>query len=72
MQLLSLEEDVGYDTEDNKRYYLLNDLELHKSEWTTIAYEADAIGRYLTAILKESNYPRKDYNAYEGPVATYA
>ena len=52
MELLVLEDEVGYDGEDHQRDALLDDLELHEVEGTTIVDEAEAVGWNLTAVLR--------------------
>ena len=46
------EEDKHHQGDD-----LLQDLELHQRERTTIALEANAVGRHLQAILEKGNTP---------------
>ena len=48
------EEDEHHQGDD-----LLQDLELHQREGTTIALEANAVGRHLQAILEKGNTPRQ-------------
>ena len=72
MQMGALEHDVGNDAEYGQRDALLNDLQLNEVKRTTVLDETKTVGRYLTAVFKESNAPRKDNNADEGPVAAGA
>ena len=44
--------------------------QLYEREGTAVALEANAIGGYLTTILKEGNAPRKDDDADQWPVVT--
>ena len=48
------EEDEHHQGDD-----LLQDLELHQREGTTIALEANAVGRHLQALLEKGNTPRQ-------------
>ena len=59
VQVGALEHDVGNDAEDGQRDALLNDLQLNEVEGTAILYEANAVGRHLTAVLKEGDAPRE-------------
>ena len=68
----ALEHDVGNDAEYGQRDALLYDLQLDEVEGTSIFYEADTIGRYLTAVFEEGDAPRENNNADEGPVAAGA
>lgn len=68
VQLLPLEENIGNDTEDDQRDYLLDHLELHQGERTAIVDKANTIGRYLTTIFKKSNSPREGDDANKGPM----
>lgn len=72
MELLPLEEDVCNDTEDNKRYDLLYNLQLHQRERTTVADESDTIGWYQKAVLDAGNCPREENYDIERPVGRYA
>jgi len=72
MQVSALEHDVGNDAEYSQRDTLLNDLQLNEVEGTSVFYEAQTIGRHLTAVLKEGDAPREDDDADEGPVAAGA
>ena len=68
VELLVLEEDVGNGGEDHQRDALLDDLELDKVERTAIVDKTYAIGRNLTAVLKEGNRPRERYHEIQRPV----
>lgn len=57
VQLLSVEEEVGDDAENDQRDNLLYHLELHQREGAAVAFKSYAIGRHLAAILKESYSP---------------
>ena len=72
LQRLSLEKQMGNDAEDNERYDLLNNLQLHEREEAAIAFETNSIGRHLTAIFEESNGPREGNDANEWPVVANA
>jgi hypothetical protein len=72
MQSLSLEEDVGNDGKDDKRYAFLYHFQLYQIERTAIVYESDAIGWYLTAIFKEGYGPTEGDDTDKRPVAAHA
>ena len=57
VEVLVLEHDVGYDCEDSQRDTFLYDLELYEVKGSSVAFEAQTIGRYLAAILEESDAP---------------
>ena len=59
VQLLVLEKEVGNHGKHYQRYALLDYLQLYQVERTAIVNKSDAVGRYLTAVLKESYRPRK-------------
>ena len=67
MQLLSLEEDIGHNAEDDQGDDFLDYLELHEREGTAVAHESDAVGRHLEAVFQESYSPRKHDDSDEGP-----
>ena len=68
MQVLTLEHNIGNHSKDAKADAFLYDLQLYEVERTAIAIETNAVGWHLTAILKQSDTPRKGYNANQGPV----
>ena len=68
VEVLPLEEDVGDDNEDDERDDLLNDLQLHQGERAAVSDEAYPVGRYLTAVFKEGDCPREEYDAQQRPV----
>jgi len=68
MQLLPLEDQVGYHAEDNQGDDFLYDFQLHQREWTTIINKADSVGRHLAAVFEEGNCPRETNDAEERPV----
>ena len=70
VQSLSLEEDIGDDGEDDKRYAFLNHLELDQIKRSAIIHETDAVGWYLTAIFEEGDGPTEGDNSNEWPMAT--
>lgn len=72
MELLTLEENIRDDAEDDKRYDLLYNLQLHQRERTTVADESDTIGRHQEAVLDAGNCPRKENNDIERPVGRYS
>ena len=72
MQALSLEEDIGDDGEDDKRYAFLNHLELDQIKRSAIIYETDAVSRNLTAIFEEGDGPTEGDDTDKRPVAAHA
>ena len=68
MQMGTLEHDVGNDTKDCQRDALLNHLQLNEVEGTAVLYEANAVGRHLTAVLKEGDAPRESNHPDKRPV----
>jgi len=72
VELLALEEDVGYDTENDKRYDLLYDFQLHQRERTSVVDESNTISRYQKAVLDAGNCPREENNDIEWPVGRYS
>lgn len=68
MQSFALKHHVGNDGKHQQGDALLQDFELNEGERTSVARESDAIGRNLTAILKEGDEPREDDNADQRPV----
>lgn len=53
------------DREDRECDDLLNDLELHKCEWSAIALESVAVGWYHEDVLEESHSPREEDDSVE-------
>ena len=51
MQRFTFKEDSSEHCKNNKCYHLLDDFQLHQRKRASIAYKADAIGRYLTGIF---------------------
>lgn len=72
VQSLSLEEDIGDDGEDDKRYAFLNHFELDQIKWSAIIYKTDAVGWYLTAIFEEGDGPTEGDDTDKRPVAAHA
>ena len=70
MQTLSLKQNVGDDGEDDERDTLLHHLQLYQRERPAVAFETNAVGWNLTAVLEEGDAPLKGNNGNEGPVAT--
>lgn len=68
MQLLPLEDQVGYHAEDNQGDDFLYDFQLHQREWTTIINKADSVGRHQETVLYAGNHPREGNHGYQGPV----
>lgn len=60
---LGLEKQEGKDSEDAERNDLLNDLELHESEWSAVVDEANAVGWHLATILEQRYAPTDEDNA---------
>ena len=63
----SLEAQGDYDREDGQRDYLLDDLELHQVEGTSVDCRADAVTRDLKAVFEEGNAPGEEYDQNERP-----
>lgn len=57
LQLLPLKENIGNDTEDHEGDNLLDNLELHEGEGTSVALKTQTIGRYLTAVFQKGYEP---------------
>ena len=72
MNVLSLKENVGNNSEDTKRDAFLNHLELNEVERSAVPLESHSVSGNLTAILEESYSPRKDDNSYQWPMAADA
>ena len=72
VQSLSLEEDIGDDSEDDKRYAFLNHLELDQIKWSAIIHETDAVGWYLTAIFEEGDGPTEGDDTDKMQVSRHA
>ena len=68
VQRLALEEQSGEDGEDDERDDFLDDFELHQREGASVAGKADAVGRNLAGILKESDAPREKDDGKQGPM----
>ena len=68
MQMLALEEQVGYDAEHNQGDDFLNDFELHQRERSAVVDEANSVGRHLAAVFEEGNSPRESYDAEKRPI----
>ena len=67
MQILALEEYVGYHCKNAQTDAFLQYLELHKVERTAIAIETHAVGWHLAAVFKKGYAPRQTYNSNQGP-----
>ncbi len=59
---VALDKENGEKCKDHKRDNLLDDLKLPECEWTTELLTAEAVGRYLEAILKQGDTPADKYN----------
>jgi len=55
MQMLTLEEQVGYDAEHNQGDDFLNDFELHQRERSAVVDEADSVRRHQKTVLYAGN-----------------
>ncbi len=55
MQMLPLEEQVGYDAEHNQGDDFLNDFELHQRERSAVVDEADSVRRHQKTVLYAGN-----------------
>ena len=65
LQRFSPEKDDGEDRKDSNGDNLLYHLELHERKGTAITYKSDAVGRYLTGILKKRQKPADEDNDVE-------
>ena len=72
VQVLVLEKDGHQDGEHSERDNLLNDLELHETEGTSVFGIANAVGRYHEHILKQSDAPREENDSNQWPVCADA
>ena len=68
MELLPLEDDVGYDAEDDKRDDFLYDLQLHQREGSAVVDEANPVSRHKEAVLDAGYAPREEDHSIERPV----
>ncbi len=68
VELLSLKEQICHDCKDNQGNHFLNDLQLHKTERTSILHETQSVCRDHQTILKEGNCPREGNDTYKRPV----
>ena len=66
VEVCALKHDVRNDTEHRNGNALLNHFQLNDVEGTSVAVEAESVCRYLTAILKEGNTPRKAMTPMSG------
>ena len=64
VQILTLEENVGNDGEDDEGYAFLYHLELNQWEGAAVVDKANTVGGYLTAVLKESDSPTESDHTY--------
>ena len=72
MQALPLKENVGYNCEYAKTDTLLYHLQLYQAERAAVALKAHPVGRYLAAVLEESDGPRERYHANKRPLGRHA
>ena len=72
VQLLVLEKDSDKDGEDGECDDLLNDLELHERERSSVLDIADAVGRHHKHILKQGDAPREEDDPDQWPVSADA
>lgn len=68
MQMLTLEEDVGDDTEHNQGDDFLNNFQLHQREWSAVIDETDTVRRHQEAVLYAGYHPRKANYGNQRPV----
>lgn len=68
VELLSLEQYVGNDTEHSERNDFLYHFELHQIEWATISHISYPIGRNHKTILETGYAPREEYHNKEWPI----
>ena len=72
MEVVALEHDVGHDGKYSQRDALLNDLQLHQVERSSIVNKPQSVGRHLTAVFEEGDAPREGDDAQQRPVARHA
>ena len=60
---LHMEGNDGEQDKDGKSDNLLNDLQLHEVERSSVADKSHAVGGNLQAVFEEGNRPREDNNA---------
>ena len=65
LQRLALEEDDGEEGEDGYRDNLLDNLELHQREGSSIAHKPDTVCRHLAGILEERQEPTDENDDVE-------
>lgn len=71
MKFLTLEHDISDYSKYQYGERFLNDLELHEIEWTSIPFEANAIGWNEKTVFDEGNGPREDNDTNKWPIGTY-
>ena len=69
VQLFVLKDEVGNDGKYHQGDALLDHLQLHQVEWSTVIHKADTVGRHLTAVLEKGNHPRESNHQIKGPVS---
>ena len=57
MEGFTTEQNSGKDAENHQSDALLNDLELHQREWTSILLKTHAIGWHLKTVFEEGDAP---------------
>ena len=67
MQILSLKQYVDDYRKDRKTDTFLYHFQLNKIKRTTVSLKTETVCRHLTAVLKKSNAPRKQYYTNQGP-----
>ena len=72
MKRLTMEHHGGNDRENDERDDFLNDLQLHETERSAVAFEPYAVGGNLTTVFREGNKPREQYYSYERPMTRNA
>jgi hypothetical protein len=71
VEVLTLEEKVGDEREDDERHHFLDDFQLHKGERPAVTLESDAVGWHLHAIFGESDNPGEGDDSDEWPSGGY-
>jgi len=72
MEVLPLEQYVGYNGKHTKADTFLNDFQLNERKWASVFLKADTVGRNLTTILEKGYPPRKSDDAYQRPLCRHA
>lgn len=72
VELLTLEQEHGYDGEYGQGDHLLDYLKLEQAERAAVTLESDAVGRNHEAVFGQGDAPREQDDDIQGPVARHA